>query len=191
MEKVNGCYMLFFLILFCSLSNSFAQENVIIKKGLLRTQSTLSPSYNFTSKNSYFYLHGAFEAYLESSVSIAGETYYYLGSLDSGNELFEFNHAVFFGASKHFVSKNNDLYVGIQPGVSITKIRNILESDDHQIGANPLFSGVMGYNYFVSKYFHFFIEARLIAGQHHYDMYQNLSEARISAGLGLNINSLK
>lgn len=192
MEKVIQTAVALIAIFLCLVENGLAQESTIIKKGLLRTQSTLSPSYNFENKVSNFYLHGAFEAYLENSVSVAGETYYYLGELNSESELYAFNHSLFFGASKHFVKHHNDFYIGLQPGVSITKMRNDdIIKPESQLGVNPLFSCIVGYNFYLSNYFHFFIQSRFIAGQHRYDVNQNLSELRISAGLGLNINSIK
>ena len=56
---------------------------------------------------------------------------------------------------------------------------------------NPLASLVIGYNYYVHRYFHFFVQTRFIAGQHLYNEHKDLSEFRFSAGLGFNINTIK
>ncbi len=192
MEKVKRVALTFIALFNFIMHHCFAQESVIARKGLLRTQLTLSPSYNLKSKLSGFYLHGNFEAYLENSVSVAGESYFYLGELNTDKQIFDFNHSLFFGASKHFIKQNHDVYFGLQPGISITKLRNDDSTKVTQMsGSNPLFSFIAGYNYFVSNYFHFFVQYRIVAGNHHYGKYQNLSEMRISAGLGLNINSIK
>lgn len=191
MEKVAQFFLLTIFI-FCANSNAFAQENTVIKKGLLRAHSTLCTGKNLKHNISNFYLHGVFEGYLEKTVSVAGEAYYYLGELNAANELFEFNHSLFFGASKHFVKNKNDFYIGLQPGVSITKMNsNYITFNKTDVGVNPLFSGVVGYNLYVSNFFHFFIQSRIIVGNHNYDKQINLTEIRCSAGLGLNLNSIK
>ena len=175
------------LLIFGVLStNAYSQE--IVKAGLIRTQLTISPTYNFADNQSHFYLHGTAESYFDKNLSIAGEGYYYLGSLNSENSEFDFNHSIFFGTSYHFIINKNDLYVGIQPGISITKINN--QENDLLIantGVNPLISPVLGYNFYINKIFHFFIQSRFVIGEHNHDVQKNLTEYRFSAGLGLNL----
>lgn len=43
----------------------------------------------------------------------------------------------------------------------------------------------------MEQFFHFFVQARLVAGQHNTDMHRSLTEFRICAGLGFNINTMK
>jgi len=183
MEKVIK--FLFILMIGVLSANAFSQD--IVKTGLVRAQLTISPAFNFSDNQSYFYLHGNAEVYLENNLSIAGEGYYYLGNLSSENSSFDFNHSLFFGASYHFLKNNNDLYVGIQSGISITKLNgqeyNLLNTNT---GVNPLLSPVLGYNLYIHKIFHFFIQTRFVFGQHNHDMYKNLTEFRFSAGLGFN-----
>jgi hypothetical protein len=184
MEKVTK--LLFILLVGMLSTNVFSQD--IIKTGLIRAQLTISPSYNLSNKQSYFYLHGNAEVYLDKKISISGEGYYYLGNLSSNNSIFDYNHSCFFGASYHFLKNNNDLYIGIQPGISITKLNeqenNLLSTNT---GINPVFSTVIGYNFYVHKIFHFFIQSRLVLGEHNHDMHKNLNEIRFSAGLGFNL----
>jgi len=189
MEKIK---LLLVLILVTVSSKDYSQESTYIRKGLIKSELTLSPSYMFSEKQSFFYLHGGLEGYVSPKVSITGEAYYYLGDLSSDESTFEYNHSVFFGASRHFTSGNHDLYVGIQPGVSMTRLdeeTNNLERS--RIGVNPLFSSVVGYNFYVGKFFHFFLQSRIIAGEHNYDINKSLTEVRFSAGLGLNLNTMK
>lgn len=191
MEKVMQRFL---LLIFCAISipKVNAQENVILKKGLMCTQSTLSPSYNFSDKTSYFYLHGSLVGYLNNAVSVSGESYYYLGQLNADSTVFSYNHSMFFGASKHYFKNNNDIYIGLQPGISFTKIKaDELNPVKSQLGVNPLCSAVIGYNFYVSNFFHFFIQSRLVIGEHHYSVFQSLSEVRFSAGLGFNLNTMK
>ena len=189
MEKIK-CSVLFMLCLICL--NSKAQEESIIRKGLLRTQITITPAILFKSKQSFFYLHGNFEGYVIKKISIAGDAFFSLGNASAGTPTFKFNHNIFFGASYHFTNKNNDFYLGLQHGISITKLIILTDNSTRpKTGVNPVVAVVVGYNYYVHKYFHFFVQTRFIAGQHLYNVRKDLSEFRFSAGLGFNINSIK
>lgn len=190
MEKISVNIVVILLLLFAKFG--FAQENPIIKKGLIRSQGTISPSKLLSANESRFYFHGNIEGYLSNTTSFSGESYFDLGSLTTDRNTFIYNHKVFFGANFHVVKKNNDFYFGIQPGVAITRldIPIILPTNNQpQTGVNPIISGVLGYNYYVNKWFHFFIQTRLLAGEHNYDVSTNLSEFIFSAGLGFNFNA--
>lgn len=192
MEKVTKSVLLSFVFISTLCTKSIAQDIDIIRPGLIRSQLTISPSYMFSDKQSYFYFHGNLEGYLNTNLSLAGEAYYYLGNLSSENSQFDFNHSIFFGTSWHFIKNNNDLYIGIQPGISITRLNKEENNlSKTSTGINPLFSSLIGYNLFVNKVFHFFIQTRINLGNHNYDVHKNLAEFRISAGLGFNINTVK
>ena len=184
MEKVVK--PLFILMIGMISATVFSQD--IVRTGLVRAQLTISPSYNFSDNTSYFYLHGNAEVYLEKNLSIAGEGFYFLGNLSSENSSFDFNHSLFFGASYHFLKNNNDFYIGILPGISITKLDNqVTNLGTIKTGINPLLSPVLGYNFYVHKVFHFFIQSRLVIGEHNYNLHKSLTEFRFSAGLGFNL----
>lgn len=168
----------------------FSQE--IIRDGLIRAQLTLSASQMLAEKQSNFYLHGNVEVYLNKKFSLSGEGYHYLGGLSSGTQLFKTNESFFFGASWHFTKNNSDLYVGLQPGLAIVQLNEWENSNSPtHMGTSPVFSSVVGYNYFVNRIFHFFIQTRIVSGQHLYDVPKDLTEFRFSAGLGFNLNSRK
>ena len=191
MEKIKIIRFTLLVLLFTQI-RGHAQQADIIRPGLLRAQMTISPSYMFADKHSYFYLHGNLEGFLNKKISFVGEAYYYLGDQTANNSKYDYNHSIFFGFSRHFTKKNNDLYVGLQPGVSLTKLNaNENNLTSTSVGVNPLFSTVVGYNFFVNKVFHFFIQTRFLTGEHNYDIHQTLSEFRFSAGLGFNLNMLK
>ena len=174
------------------LIKGFSQDNNTIRKGLLSDQLTLSTSSMFSEKQSYFYLHGSLEYFVSDKISLAGEGYYYLGNLSNDASIFNYNHSLFFGASKHFTIKNNDFYLGIQPGISISKLdANTNKLLETHVAINPLASIVAGYNFYVNKYFHFFVQTRLIEGETNFDIHKNMAEIRFSAGLGFNLNTLK
>lgn len=188
MEKIAKITV-FLLTLFTSVC--YSQENLIVKKGLLSSQATLSTSKMLNGNESLFYLHCGFEGFVSDKISLTGEGYYNLGNLSSDESLFKFNHNLFFGASKHFTKNNHDLYIGLQPGVSIIKLNaDVIGFENTKTGVNPVFSTVAGYNFYVNKIFHFFVQTRYIAGEHNYDIHQNVSEFRFSAGLGFNLNTM-
>jgi len=185
-------YIFLSLLLISTITVSNAQDGSMIRPGLIRAQLTLSPSYMFSDQQSYFYLHGNLEGFLEKNISLAGEGYFSLGNTSSNMLVFDFNHSMFFGISWHFTKRTNDLYIGIQPGLSFTKLNasenNLINTTK---GTNPLFSSIIGYNFYLNKVFHFFIQSRFVVGQHSYDISKNLTELRFSAGLGFNINAIK
>jgi len=190
MEKVKCIFI--FMFFFCLSSFLSAQEPSIIRPGLIKSQLTITPSYMFSDKQSYYYLHGNLEGFLEKNISLSGEGYYSLGNISSGESTFEYNHSLFGGINYHFTKKNSDLYIGFQPGISITKLKlptiGLIQPHD---GVNPLASFLVGFNFYVNRFFHFFIQNRFIVGQHNYDVYKNLAEYRFSAGLGFNFNTIK
>lgn len=191
MEKIKWLFVLSCWLLSSSL---IAQEEVIIDKGLIRAQSTISPSKMLDFNESRFYLHGSLEGYVSNKVSFSGDTYFDLGSLSKIQNSFNFNHKLFFGANYHFTDGNSDFYIGIQPGIAITKLNipTILTiKETPKTGINPIFSMPIGYIFFINKYFHFFLQSRFILGQHNYNYTINLNEFNFSAGLGFNLNTIK
>ncbi|MFN5418224.1 MAG: hypothetical protein ACK5B9_14295 [Flavobacteriia bacterium] len=184
-------------MIFLVATNLFAQENSVIRPGLIKTSLTISPSKLLSTSNSYFYLHGFLEGYLNEKISVAGEGYFYQGIINEGRSDFKYNHALFFGFSRHFTKNNFDFYLGIQPGVMITKINppydNMWDNvwDNSKAAVNPSVSALMGINYFVGKYVHFFVQSRLVLAEHQTDYPRNISDLRISAGLGFNLNTMK
>ncbi|MEC4050354.1 hypothetical protein OX284_013000 [Flavobacterium sp. SUN046] len=181
----------FISIFSLSILSVYSQEKNVLRKGLINTQLTLSTSSMFAEKQSYFYLHGSLENFVSEKISLSGEGYYYLGNLSNSGSIFNYNHSLFFGASKHFTKKNNDFYIGIQPGISFLK----LDPNNNQLvmshnGINPLISTVIGYNFYINSFFHFFVQSRIIEGENNFDIHKNLAEIRFSAGLGFNINAL-
>ena len=185
MEKVK------ILVLFGFMSlHTLAQES-IVKEGLLRTQLTLSPSKMLNDNLSYFYLHGNLEGYVSDKISISGEGYLFLGrtSFYADIQSFKHNHSVFFGANYHFIKNNHDVYLGIQPGVAYTQVKMLRGMNEQYTSTNPLFSSVVGYNYYINNIFHFFVQTRLILGKHLANDAKSLNEIRFSAGLGFNLNT--
>lgn len=186
MEQKNLiCWIWLLFIPLCS----NAQEKPIIRSGLISGQMTLTPSYMFQDRTSQFYIHGGMEIFLESKVSFIGEGFYHLGSI-SDKRTFDANYNIFFGLAYHFTKGNSDLLLGVQPGVSFTQLNeqsnSIIKS---HIGVNPVVAPTFGYTFYVSRFFHFFVQSKLVIGTHKYDLQTPLTEFRFSAGLGFNINT--
>lgn len=92
----------------------------------------------------------------------------------------------------HFAKNNHDFYLGFQPGFAITKLRaEAFGFNGSDEGLNPMASFTAGYNFYFFKYFHFFVQNRIVFGTHTYDLPYGLNEYRFSAGLGFNINTKK
>jgi hypothetical protein len=168
-----------------------SQEAPIIRSGLVSTQMTLSPSYLMHQKVGQFYAHGSLEAFLQPRVSFMGEGFYYLGTLGNTKEMAA-NHSLLFGLAWHLTKGNNDLFFALQPGVSFTRLANqISPTNTTHLGVNPIVAPTVGYTFYVSRFFHFFVQTKLVVGEHHYDVRTSLNEFRFSAGLGFNLNTLK
>jgi hypothetical protein len=172
-----------------------------VRKGLFRSQATLSSGAMLGPQVTNIYLHGGFDYYVDESVSIRNDGYYFITTL-ADSKVFKMNHSIFSGGSYHFKTKGNlDPYFGIQPGVAIAQVQydvcpdNMLcfiGSTSSKPAASPLISGVAGFNYYAQRFFHLFLETRYIQGKHLSDYGPtSLNELRFSFGLGWNINLKK
>lgn len=188
MEKIITTILVISVLL---IGTAKAQDKPIVRKGLIRAQLTISPATLLDYSEAPFYFHGSLEGYLNKKTSLVGESYFYLGNISGESTVFDFNHSVFFGGSYHISQDNGSLYIGLQPGVSFTRIKTLEGQERGNLGVNPLFSSVVGYNFFVHRFFHFFVQSRLVLGQHLYNESRSLNELRVSAGLGINLNAFK
>ncbi len=187
-----GKKLIFISILSLSLT-AISQEKSVIRAGLIKTTMTISPSKSLNSKNSYFYLHGLLEGYLNEKISVSSDGYFYQGMINDARSDFKYNHSLFFGFARHFTKNNLDFYILAQPGVMITKINPSFNFiwDNTKTAVNPAFSASLGINYYVGKYMHLFAQTRLVLAEHTTDYPKNISDLRFSAGLGFNINSIR
>ncbi len=189
-NKVSALFAALLVMLLYTTSN--AQSNSVIRPGLVSTQLTISPSYQLNTKQAYFYFHGSMEIVVQPKLSWCGESYFYLGHLGNGNGLLDYNHSIFTGFSLHKIHNNSDCYLGVQPGIAITKLKATENAiPQSHPGINPVTSLIAGYTLYTDYYFHFFIQSRLILGEHHFDKTQGLTELHLSAGLGFNLNTIR
>jgi len=173
----------------------FSQESKkerVVSKGLLRAQGIMSFGRLVDLGETTMFLHGNLEYHVTEVVTARSDIFYFLKS-DDENTL-NMNHQLFEGASFHIKTKGNfDPYFGFQPGIawSESKVPTLI-NNDYTYSANsvnPLISGVIGFNFYATKFFHLFIDGRFIYGNHLSDSQPvSLNEVRISFGLGLNLN---
>jgi len=166
-------------------------DEIIAKKGLLRTMGTISFGRLTKEKQTNIYFQGVLEYFVTKKITSRGDIYYYLKS--DNQQLLNLNHQLFAGTSYHFNTNSNFVpYVGIQPGIGLTQANFITINEKNNLEFSPLISAVAGFNYYASKWFHLFIEGRYIAGKHLSNQKMiTLNEARLSFGLGFNMNVLK
>ena len=164
------------------------ESSSFYRTGLISAQLTLSPSFMLQEKAGYFYLHGNLEGFVSDNISISGDGFLSMGSLTSDEQKLDYNHNLLFGGYYHFTNGRNDLYAGFQPGLAFSQIRTNELMLVSKPSVTPIISPVIGYNYFINDYFHFFAQARYIYGTHYYDEKINLAEIRLSAGLGFNLS---
>lgn len=171
----------------------FSQDDLPVanNKGLLRTMGIMSFGSMTKYEQTNIYLTGNLEYFTNSHISARGDIYYYL---KSGNkQMLNQNHQLFAGSSYHFTKNSTFVpYIGIQPGIAITQSNAVTVNQQNEIAISPLISGVAGFNYFASKWFHLFIDSRYVAGKHLSNTIPlSLNEFRISFGLGFNFNLLE
>jgi hypothetical protein len=180
---------------------AFAQENPrFVNKGLLRAQGNVSSGVMLKSPGTNIYIHGDLEYYFEPNISIRSESYYFLGTYNSG-PTFAMNHSNFAGVMYHFPAHGKfDPYIGIQPGIALSQLAKpvLLAADSAQwspysvssysTAFSPLFSASAGFNYYAYKFFNLFIHVKYVAGKHLSDIQpESLSELKMTFGLGWNI----
>ncbi|MFT4524642.1 MAG: hypothetical protein ACI9FU_001097 [Granulosicoccus sp.] len=172
----------------------FAQQPKfdVLRKGLFRSQLSISPGFLFSGGNANVYLHGGFEYFLKNKVSFTGHGFWFIDSQKDKGDL-KHNSSVLWGLRYHFPwrKKKIDSYIGLEPGVGFVQAKN--SESVSVMKATPLISASAGLTFYVWKYFNFFVETRYVHGHHSSEWNQTfkLDEFRISAGLGWNVNLIR
>lgn len=179
---------LFVILTIAITCNSYAQNELYIRPGLLAASITYAPSSMLNHNQSNFYANGFAEYFLDKRFSFRGDTYIFL---NSQNEDALINDGIrsYFGLSYHVNKGNWDGNVGFQTG--ITYMNTQVTTTRAQI--QPSAALRIGTTYYVWKYFHFF--ANLTYTKSKLLIYQrgNLKtdELIFSAGLGFQIQTRK
>ncbi len=188
--------LLVFLPLLLGLS-LFAQKEQGIHKGMIRVQGTVG--LGISKPELRYYVIGELEGMISDHIGINGTVY---GNLGSDRSIFDvyavkpkaddyYVHSVLAGPIYHFLTDRPlDVYVGFQPGWSITQLNYIGAADvvKTEFGVSPTASALTGVAYYGS-FFHLFAQARYVATRHATLRYNTpLRDLRLAIGLGFNIN---
>ena len=167
---------------------TFSQDD-FSRKGTLKGQLTISAGKSIELESSIFYLHGNLEYYTDNRISFSGDIFHSIPpSLSYGEKAFQTQHSMLFGAYYHINKSRNDLYFGMQSGLSY--VSEAIYGPFFIIPnkyITPILSPVLGYNLFVSKYFNFFIQGRYMVGHYMRDSQIHTNDFRFSAGLGFQL----
>lgn len=183
----------FYLALLLSYSLIGQDSSRFVHRGLIRAGATFTTGIFLKGGLTASYLSGNAEYYFHENASIRGDGYYFLNYVGDEKPL-ELNHSVAAGVSWHFPTKGNaDPYVYFQPGLSVSRSYEILDSYPVTIGTSNTSTGPQiclgaGVNYYFQKIFHLFAEARYTHGKH-FSNYaaRSLTDVKLSFGLGFNI----
>ncbi|MEI7802644.1 MAG: hypothetical protein WCI97_08375 [Bacteroidota bacterium] len=175
--------ILILALLFISF-DSFAQKKPGpgIRKGMLRAEGSLCYG---SGANNRYYLQGELEYLVHNRVGLNGMTYFNIGPAGIYPKSV---HSVFSGPAFHFpMSKQLDLSLAIQPGFSFVKDNGSIENSavSEMVPNTSLMGGLAYYG----SFFHVFFQMRANAAYTNDTVErQNLSDLRISFGLGWNLN---
>ncbi|HEY1040984.1 MAG TPA: hypothetical protein VGF30_16330 [Bacteroidia bacterium] len=167
-------------------------DEPVVKKGLLRATLTFATGYMPANKLNNLYLTGNVEYYTDKKISLRGDGNYFFNSMN-GDKTLKQNHSFYGGAAYHFAKGNFDPFVGLQTGLALTQCGIVQQGGpERAVAYNPLISPIAGFNYYASRWFHLFINARYNIGKHLADdAIIPLNELSFSFGLGFNINTSK
>jgi hypothetical protein len=172
-------------------SCAFAQDSTLVHKGILAGVGTVGvgimPAHNISNA----YVTGNIEYYAERSISIRGDGYFFVNSLTNDSPLKQ-NSGIYFGAFYHFPTHSGfDPLIGFQPGATFARTTDSAFGKPDAGTLDPMFSMVVGFNYFAEKWFHIQANVRYVVGQESTRQAEyNLNELSFNFGLGFNIDVL-
>ncbi len=192
----NSKILVLISLLLIGLSLKAQEDRVEKKDGMLRATAGIEPGVLLNSGNLTTYISGLLEYHLQERISVRGDISAYFNLKDS--PLLS-NHGLYFGALYHFSDRAIvDPYLGIQPGIHLTKFRYFDDSGAGPFRSEfrvlPVASIVGGVNFYVSRFFNFYISSRAVFGTFSggaNPLSQPLHELRISFGLGFNLGLKK
>lgn len=194
-------------ILFSLLPFSIISQETFEKGKVLRASATFGMGIMSESGLTNLLVPTSLEYYLDEKISVRSDAVIYLNHADETYMGFLQNHSLLVGASYHFTEKKQfDPYIGLQPGMAfsqygiIDESRSIefdpfsnehawlMENKKSSLTMNALISPHVGFNYYANNYFHLFLAARYIYGNHHSEIpVKSLQEIRFEFGLGFNL----
>jgi len=203
-------------IVLCSLvfiSSLFAQEDTVKFRyqSMLKGTATISPGSSndpHVGPRTNIYINGDLEYFPEENASLRGEIFWMVGTQQKP-ALLKDNSTLLFGGLYHTHVNRLDLFIGLQPGVSLTKPAdltfnyliisgsstvNTTETISFNYKVLPVISPIIGVTFYASDYFNFFLNMRYVK-EKYFGYYAGqsllLDEFRLSAGLGFQIHLKK
>ena len=190
----------FLSFVFCAvfIFNGVAQDekpDKYIYNGLIKTTGTISPGLLVSSGKTTLSFHGFLEFFPEDKTSWRGDIFYFMGEQKKPSSLYQ-NSTLKWGPFYHFHKKRLDYYIGLQPGFNFVQPQGQdANGADYYYAFKtiPIISPVTGFSFNFSKYFDAFLEGTYIAGRYMGEGFTkiNVSEFRISAGLGFHFETRK
>ena len=187
------------LLLFIPVS-LFAQEESgrYVHRGLFCFRGSIAYGKMLKLDANNSYLEGNTEYFADDNISLRGDVYFFTGHFNS-DAPFKMYHSLLTGAMYHFKTNNHfDPYFGLEVGMNLGQASNPTFGQPTPTFApvttpektfTPLFSPIIGFNFFGNKWFHLALSARYVTGNFA-DNYNavSLGEFRFSFGLGFNLN---
>lgn len=172
--------------------SAHAQQEIYVRPGLITTGLTLSPSVMLNRDANNYYVSGFLQGRIDKRLTIRGETFYFIDG-KGDNPYFKFNTRTFFGVLYHLPKNNFDSHIGFMPGCSVMQINDPGRTGDLPYQVVPSFAANIGVTYYVWKFFNFFANVTYIHSTSHNvrGIGGRSDELLISAGLGLNVNTVR
>lgn len=173
---------LILLLLMCQ--NLLFSQNNFERKGIIKLTTTLSPVWVKGSSATHSFLSSHLEYFPEEKISFKGENNIYLGSPKAVLGDYRTMFQTSFGGLYHFTKSRSDLYIGIHPGLMVFS-PEIPTSKElaHHLEASPSISVSMGYTFFLSNYFHFFVDLKNTQTSTYHQGYTHFNMWILSTGL--------
>lgn len=177
-----------------SLENKYPKR--VLGNGMLNGGLTFSVGFaNSNTQN--IYVQGYLEYMFQRDWSVRGDIYIFINSLGENARL-NMNHQLSVISAYHIPNNSPiDPYIGIGPGLALTRLSDGggLDSTSgnlvQKMGVNPFLSFNFGLRYYAPKWFHMYVEGAYILGRHLSNSEAfDMSELRVSFGLGFNLNVL-
>lgn len=180
--------MIFSVLLFLQICASAQKDTAYATQGLLKFNLGLSQGHMLNYGSSNTYLNGYAEYFPEPSVSIRGDCFAYVDARQA-QRVFDQNLMILFGAYIHKQRGRHDLSLGAQPGVAICKPHQDEPVLPYRV--NPALGITAGYQYYFSKYCHFFLAANYLTSAYRGSSNGalKLGEWQVSGGLGFHLKT--
>jgi hypothetical protein len=186
-KKIIGAIMVFVI---CT-GNMLAQKDSVPKTGMLRAQANISGGYLFSQKKYAPYISANIDYYINNNFSITSEAWVSFDIINMENIGLRKNYSLFLGLNYHPVKFSRwDPYIGFSAGGGIHTVNYFQDTliRESPIQFTPLVGVTAGCNYYIGSVFHFFVQAKFVAGGSNSSQYGRtyLEEIKFSGGLGWN-----